>query len=267
MKTRENNPTVLVTGAAGGIGKSICEIFFKAGYRIIGVDRSETTDLPYEVLHFDISDLSRADADCELFYRRVEELAEGRLDALVNNAAIQIVKPVEAIDASDWAETLNTNLLAPFWLIQRFLPLLRAAKGCVVNIASIHTNVTKPEFSMYAASKGALVSLTRALAVELAPDVRVNTVIPAATDTPMLRAGFEGNQDRLDVLGSYHPLGRIAQPAEVAQVALFLAGPQAIFVTGSAINVDGGIGACLHDPVAVRSMCKMRSETGNVKKY
>jgi NAD(P)-dependent dehydrogenase (short-subunit alcohol dehydrogenase family) len=253
METRrEDMPTVLVTGAAGGIGKAICEVFFEAGYRVIGVDRREIAGLPYEVLHFDISGLGRGDAACESFYRRVGELAEGHLDALINNAAIQIVKPIEAITASDWTETLDTNLLAPFWLIQQFLPLLRAAKGCVVNIASVHAMVTKSEFTVYATSKGALVSLTRALSIELAPDVRVNAVIPAATDTPMLRDGFGDNVEGLRVLGDYHPLKRIARAEEVAQIALFLASPKASFMTGAAVSVDGGIGACLHDPVVAR---------------
>ena len=244
-------PTVLVTGAAGGIGKAICQVFLEEGYRVIGVDCRKTAKLPYELLHFDVSRLSHADAACEAFCRRVEELSDGHLDTLINNAAIQIVKPVQEIAAVDWDVTLATNLMAPFWLVQRFLPMLRAAKGSVVNIASIHATVTKPEFTLYATSKGALVALTRSLAVELAPDVRVNAVLPAATDTPMLRAGFKDNMDGLQLLGDYHPLGRIAQPEEVAQVALFLASPQACFVTGAMVNVDGGIGACLHDPVIV----------------
>lgn len=244
--------TVLVTGAARGIGKSICEVFSEAGYRVIGVDRCETAGSPYEMLHFDISHLGHDDAAAEPFYRRVEELAMGHLDALVNNAAIQIVKPIETITAADWVETLETNLLAPFWLIRRFLPMLRAISGSVVNIASIHATVTKPKFAVYAASKGALVSLTRALAIELAPEVRVNAVIPAATDTPMLRAGFGENTEGLRKLGNYHPLGRIARPEEVARVVLFLASPQASFITGATVNVDGGIGVCLHDPVVAR---------------
>ena len=245
---RNTMPTVLVTGAAGGIGKAICQVFLEKGYKVIGVDCRKTAKLPYEVLHFDVSRLSHADATCESFCRRVEEFAGGHLDTLINNAAVQIVKPIQRITAADWDVTLATNLLAPFWLIQRFLPMLRAAKGNVVNIASIHATVTKPEFALYATSKGALITLTRSLAIELAPDVRVNAVVPAATDTQMLRDGFGDNVDGLQVLGDYHPLGRIAQPEEIAQVALFLAAPQASFVTGAMVNVDGGIGVCLHDP-------------------
>jgi NAD(P)-dependent dehydrogenase (short-subunit alcohol dehydrogenase family) len=101
---------------------------------------------------------------------------------------------------------------------------------------------------MYATSKAALVTLTRSLAVELAPEVRVNAVNPAATDTSMLRAGFKDNSTGLQILGDYHPLKRIAQPEEIAKVSLFLASPQASFMTGAIVNVDGGISGCLHDP-------------------
>ena len=87
--------TVLVTGAAGGIGKAICDVFYRADYRVIGVDRQATENLPYEVLDYDISRLAHANTSRELFYRRVEELCQGRMDALVNNAAIQIVKPMQ----------------------------------------------------------------------------------------------------------------------------------------------------------------------------
>ena len=249
MKTkRYKMPSVVVTGAAGGIGESICEVFHEAGYHVIGIDCQPVKDVPYEMLCFDISNLDIRDSSVESFYRRVEELVGGELSALINNAAIQILKPIEKITAVDWRETLDVNLLAPFWLTQRFLPLLRATRGSVVNISSIHAMLTKQDFAVYATSKGALVSLTRALAVELAPDVRVNSILPAATDTPMLRSGFKENPSGFDELAKYHPVGRIADPKEVAELALFLAGKNAGFITGSALNVDGGIGICLHDP-------------------
>jgi len=252
-RKRKNNRTALVTGAAGGIGQAICEVFIEAGYEVIGVDRRRTGNRPYKILNFDISKFGTGAEECETFCEQVEQMTDGGLDVLVNNAATQIVKPIEEITPQDWDITLQTNLLAPFWLIQRFLPQLRAAKGCVVNIASIHANVTKPRFTVYATSKGALVALTRVLAIELAPDVRVNAVIPAATDTPMLRAGFGDNIAGLKALASYHPLGRIAKAREIANVTLFLAGPLASFMTGSALSVDGGIGACLHDPVSTEA--------------
>jgi NAD(P)-dependent dehydrogenase (short-subunit alcohol dehydrogenase family) len=244
--------TVLVTGAAGGIGQSICDVFHQAGHNVIGVDRLAVSDRAYEMLQFDISTLVDGGFEVESFCQRVEEISAGKLDTLVNNAAVQVVKPIEDILPEDWDKTLGTNLLAPFWLIQRFLSHLRKAKGSVVNIASIHSTATKSEFSVYATSKGALVAMTGALSIELAPDVRVNAVVPAATDTPMLRAGFEGNPEGLETLGSYHPIGRIALPSEIATVVKFLASPDASFMTGSVVNVDGGIGRCLHDPVVAR---------------
>ncbi|MBD3167749.1 SDR family oxidoreductase [bacterium] len=243
--------TVLVTGAAGGIGQAVCELFHEIGYHVIGVDRKRNGSVPYRLLHHDIG-LCHENGRCETFYREVEDLCEGELHALVNNAAAQVVKPVEELTRSDWDITLQTNLLAPFWLTRRFLPLLRRARGSVVNMASIHANVTKSEFVAYATSKGALISLTRAMAVELAPDVRVNAILPAATDTPMLRAGFEGSEEKMEQLGAYHPLGRIAEASEVARVARFLASDEASFITGSTLSVDGGIGAVLHDPVVAR---------------
>lgn len=244
--------TALITGALGGIGQSLCQAFRNGGYEVIGVDRAASPTDSAGVLGFDIAGLKRREPDAVGGCERVRTLLDGKLDVIVNNAAVQVVKPVDELTSVDWDLTLDTNLLAPFFLVQEFLPELRHARGSVVNIASIHASVTKSQFTAYATSKGALVSMTRALAIELAPEIRVNAIIPAATDTPMLRAGFENNPAGLQALGLYHPLGRIADPAEIASVALFLASPAASFVTGSAINVDGGIGACLHDPVVAR---------------
>jgi NAD(P)-dependent dehydrogenase (short-subunit alcohol dehydrogenase family) len=118
----------------------------------------------------------------------------------------------------------------------------------VVNIASVHAQLTKPGFAAYATSKSALVGLTRSLAVDLEGVVRVNCISPGATGTPMLVAGFEGREEALSQLGQCHPLGRIAAPEEVARVAVFLASDDASFIDGAVLDVDGGIGARLHDP-------------------
>jgi len=244
--------SVVVTGAAGGIGRAICTAFADAGFRVIGIDAREEADLPCELLPFDVRAFAGGGEACEELCSRIQELSKGSLDGLVNNAALQLKQPIEQATPEDWDAILQTNLLAPFWATRRLLPLLRAAQGSVVNVASIHAYATKPGFTLYATSKGALVTLTRALALELAPEVRVNAVLPAATDTPMLRAGLGSRDDVLDSLGRYHPLGRIADPAEVARVVLFLAGPESGFITGAELRVDGGIGALLHDPEACR---------------
>ena len=244
---------VLITGAAGGIGKSLCEVFHRHGYLVLGIDKNKVEEsLSYKTLCFDISVLGKGDLKEKVFFSKIKQIFNGGIAVLVNNAAVQVVKKLADITPQDWQSTLDTNLLAPFWLIQRFRSELKKNNGSIINIASIHSVLTKGEFSVYATSKGALVSMTRALSIELAPDIRVNAVIPAATDTPMLRAGFKGNLKKMNELGHYHPLNRIAKPEEVAKVVLFLAGEESSFITGTALNIDGGIGSVLHDPVVAR---------------
>ncbi len=250
--------TAIITGAASGIGKAIGELFHKNGYRVVGIDRQSNTQLPFKIIQYDISQCSENNNP---MIQAQLEIAQGGVDVLVNNAAVQIVKPIEQVTDDDWETTLKTNVLAPFWLIRYLLPSLRRNRGCVVNIGSIHARLTKADFSLYAVSKGALLTMTKALAVELAPQVRVNAILPAATDTPMLRAGFLGKDDALAELADYHPLGRLAAPEEIAQAVYFLASDQAGFITGTALEIDGGIGSLLHDPENFKSGSQARRLT------
>jgi NAD(P)-dependent dehydrogenase (short-subunit alcohol dehydrogenase family) len=126
---------------------------------------------------------------------------------------------------------------------------LEVAAGAVVNIASIHATLTKPEFVAYATSKAALVGMTRDMAVELGKRVRVNAICPGAIDTDMLRAGFEGKEHEFRLLEKAHPTGSIGTPDDVAKLAVFLASPNNAFFTGGVYSIDGAIGARLHDPV------------------
>ncbi|MCG8572854.1 MAG: SDR family oxidoreductase [Spirochaetes bacterium] len=244
---------IIITGAAGGIGVAFCDVFHNAGYKVIAIDRRPIDYAhPYKFINFDISKLGTTSNEVKEFYEKIKSHIDDGLTGLINNAAIQIVKDIEDVNQDDWLSTLNSNLLAPYWLIQQFLPQLRRAKGSVINIASIHANLTKAKFCLYATSKGAMVTMTRALALELAPEIRVNAIVPAATDTPMLRAGFKGDLDGLAELGRYHPLHRIADAEEVAKVGLYLVSNNSSFITGTTINVDGGIGSVLHDPATNR---------------
>jgi len=242
--------TALITGALGGIGQALCAEFQRAGYFVIGTDRHEGTCACNAFLHVDIRDLYTSKAVREKLVADVQAITTTNgLAVLVNNAAIQILNKTDNIQISDWDATLETNLIAPFLLLQALLPDLERAKGSVVNIASIHSVATKPTFVCYATSKAALVGMTRALAVDLGPRVRVNAINPAATATPMLLAGFEGKSKEFDELAKKHPLERIAQPWEVAKTAIFLASEDAAFITGACLHIDGGIGGRLHDPV------------------
>jgi NAD(P)-dependent dehydrogenase (short-subunit alcohol dehydrogenase family) len=240
----------LITGALGGIGVALCEEFRRAGYYVIATDRKEGECACDHFLNLDVCELYHSDEKRLAVQKTLEPfLAESGLYVLVNNAATQILNRTDDIRIADWDETLQTNLIAPFLLSQMFLPEIERAKGSVINIASIHSVATKPGFVCYATSKAALVGLTRSMAVDLGPRVRVNAINPAATATPMLLAGFAGRSKELDELAKKHPLERIAQPWEVAKTALFLASSDAAFITGVCLNIDGGIGGRLHDPM------------------
>jgi NAD(P)-dependent dehydrogenase (short-subunit alcohol dehydrogenase family) len=243
-----NNKTVLITGAAGGIGHALCEAFSLAEYKVIATDIFEPENVVCD--KFIITDLKLFCRD--KYYRddfiKNLQLSEYHLSTLVNNAATQILNSTEELSIDDWQETLEVNLLAPFFLTQALLLPLEKHHGSVVNIGSVHATATKQRFIAYATSKSALAGLTHALAVDLGQRIRVNTINPAAVETPMLLDGFKGKESLYQELASMHPLGRIAQPSEIAQVALFLASEKASFISGTTINVDGGILSRLHDP-------------------
>ena len=168
----------------------------------------------------------------------------------MNNAAHQVVSNFEGLTNADWRTTMDTNVHAPFALTQLFLPELKSGRGSVVNVASIHANLTKPGFVAYASSKGALVSLTKSLAVDLGPcGVRCNAILPAAISTPMLMDSFKADPKAYSRLAELHPVGRIGTPGEVAEFVAFLAGDGAGFITGSALAIDGGMGGRLQDPL------------------
>jgi NAD(P)-dependent dehydrogenase (short-subunit alcohol dehydrogenase family) len=143
---------------------------------------------------------------------------------------------------------MDVNLISPFLLTQGFLSELENASGSVVNIASIHAQLTKPRFSAYSTSKSALVGLTRALAIELGGRVRVNAIAPAAISTPMLEAGFADDYESLKKLATCHPSGMIGTPEDVARAALYFAETKSMFLNGAILGIDGGIGSRLHDP-------------------
>ncbi|MCU0394198.1 MAG: SDR family oxidoreductase, partial [Thermoflexibacter sp.] len=170
-----------------------------------------------------------------------------KLDLLINNAAVQLLSPTETNALADWYETMNVNLTAPMLLSQLFLPMIEKEGGSIINIASIHQQLTKPRFVSYATSKSALVGLTKAMAVDLQGRIRVNCISPAAIETDMLRAGFNHDEDALNALKKLHPVQRIGYPEEVARLALFLASEQAKFINGANLQLDGGISSVLHD--------------------
>ncbi|MGY0797598.1 SDR family NAD(P)-dependent oxidoreductase [Lysobacter sp. A286] len=242
---------VIVTGAAGGIGQALVRAFTDAGRLVIA------TDIVPQVAglvcgHYIACDLARTVTDpgyAAQTFAGIRAVLDSRpLEVLVNNAAVQVLGPLESLDLDTWRHTLDVNLLAPFLWAQAFLPELEAERGCVLNISSIHAHLTKPGFVAYATSKAALSGMTRAMAVELGGRVRVNAIEPAAIATRMLREGFVDNLEGLAQLESCHPAGRIGTPDEVATLAVMIANRALGFMHGACVRLDGGIGSVLHDP-------------------
>jgi NAD(P)-dependent dehydrogenase (short-subunit alcohol dehydrogenase family) len=239
---------VLVTGAARGLGKQIARALHVRGASVA------LNDLKDEAIAAAVSDLGggprlaavEADiatvAGCE---RAVHAAVErfGRLDVLVNNAAINLEMPISAHTEEIWDRHVDTILKGSFFCARAAISALRASRGNIVNIASelglypIVNNVA------YCAAKGGVVNLTRALAIELAPDIRVNCIAPGAMDTELMRDCAEASGDVAAYYRHYqnfNPLKRIAKPAEVAESVVFVASAAAAFMTGAIIPVDGG---------------------------
>ncbi len=242
---------VLITGAGGGIGVALCLAFRAAGYRVIATDGTRRDCECDGFVVLDLAQLVNDDTVREAFRVEVEAALLGvPLRVIVNNAAVQTLGDSAALALPAFRHSLDVNVLAPFALVASFLDSLSAQQGVVINIGSVHAQLTKPGFLAYAVSKAALAGLTRSLALDLAPrGVRVNEIRPGATATPMLLAGFADDAEALAEVAGMQPLGRLAAPAEIAAMAVFLASRDAAFITGTAVQVDGGIAARLHDPL------------------
>ncbi len=243
---------VLVTGCNGGIGKALCREFSAAGYLVFGTDMHAERNVDCDrYLSCDLSSLAFDTTAQRRFQDAVSSMADEQsaaLAAIINNAAVQITGSLEELSVADFQLCQQVNVVAPFVLAKLFDVPLRQAKGTMINIGSIHSRLTKPAFAAYSTSKAALSGLTRALALEYSGEVTVNTISPAATRTEMLLAGFKGQPEKYNELASCHPVGRIAEPEEIAYLALFLCSENARFITGADFPIDGGIGGRLHDP-------------------
>lgn len=247
-----NKKTLLITGAAGGIGRASVHLFAQKGWRVIGVDRNEFGDGFPENGLFIQSNIAHPE-EMQAIFEKAHAFTE-TLNALVNNAAMQIAKPLIETTVEEWDGVMASNLRSAFIGMKLAYPLLKMDGGAVVNVSSVHAIQTSVNIAAYAASKGGLLALTRAMAIEFAPDnIRVNAVLPGAVDTPMLRAGLSRGhlggtdvQQRLDNLAKKTVNGKVGKPQEIANAIYFLAdNEQSSFMTGQALVVDGGATARL----------------------
>jgi NAD(P)-dependent dehydrogenase (short-subunit alcohol dehydrogenase family) len=247
----------LITGGAQGIGRGAAEVIAEAGGSVavcaLEADRVDETVSAIRAAGGDAFGVVANVTDRESIAAAVASTVDryGHLDALVTSAGIQRYGTVVDTDERTWDDVFAVNVKGVYLAAQAALPhLRRTGNGAVVAISSVQAHVVQSAVAAYAASKGAVNALVRAMAIDEAPHgVRVNAVCPGAVDTPMLRASARqfsdgtdaGVQALVDEWGRSHPLGRVATPREIGEVVAFLAGPRATFVTGEDIRVDGGL--------------------------
>ncbi len=241
----------LITGAGSGLGRGIARTLAEQGAAVVINDIREEAARETERLIsqdgssaaaaiFDISDPAGAKAAVETALH-----AFGRLDVLVNNAGRQLIRDAADIEPEEWRGLMSVNLDAAYLCSKYAIPALTRTRGSIINVSSVHAQATIRTFAAYAASKAALLGLTRGMALECAPlGIRVNAISPGAIETPLLQEFFNASADpelaRQEALKS-EPIGRFGTPADIGNLVAFLASDAASFITGAEILIDGGM--------------------------
>ncbi|RJP33098.1 MAG: SDR family oxidoreductase [Actinobacteria bacterium] len=251
----EGRSLAMVTGAASGIGRAAAELFARNGYDVAVMDIAEAVqetaaaaEAEGAACHSARGDVAE-EKDVASFVHDVADRF-GRIDVLVNNAGVVLVKPVEEIGVDEFRRVVNINLGGIFLFCKHVVPVMKGQRaGAIVNMGSVSGHVGQVDHSVYGASKGAVISFTRAIAWELAPHgIRVNSLSPGSVDTPMLRGDIDIESRRTGLpyeevkkmREAEQAFKRWASPLEIAEAVYFLASEKASFITGADLLVDCG---------------------------
>jgi NAD(P)-dependent dehydrogenase (short-subunit alcohol dehydrogenase family) len=253
--SKSKKQVAVVTGAANGIGEAVARLFSRKGYTVVMLDISERGKQVSDEIKAGGGDCIfwkcdvASEKDVAASVKKIVKLY-GRIDVLNNNAGIVLVRPLEEIRWEEYQRVVDVNLGGIFLFCKHVIPVMKKQKsGSIVNMGSVSGHVGQVDHSLYGATKGAIIALTRALAWELAPwKIRVNSVSPGSVDTPMLRSDIKIESAKTGK--SYNEVKKLregeqafkrwADPSEIAESIFFLAGDAASFITGSDLLVDCG---------------------------
>ena len=243
----DDSRTVIVTGGAYGIGRALVRRFAQAGDRVVIADihgergRQLVESVPGALFHQ--TDLQKEEEIVNLVNFTIQRF--GTVDVLCSNAGIESYRRADQYSSGDWSAIIDTNLRAAFLTAKYAFEYLRQRAGSIVFTSSVQALANERNISVYASSKAGLLGLMRGMALDFAPHrVRVNAVCPGATQTGMMETAFASEPDpegALQALNSKIPLGRIGTPEDIANAVFFLASPQASYITGTYLVVDGGL--------------------------
>ena len=245
---RLENKTALITGAASGIGRGIAGAYAREGADVWVADRDrQAGEAVVEEIaarggraRFELVDVSRADAVQALMER--VRASSGTLDILVANAGIMICKTLEETSEEDWDRLHGINLRGMFLTIKYGAPLVRRPGGVILTTGSIDGMYGAPENAAYAATKGGIIAMSKAAALDYARvGIRLNCLCPGWIDTPINDLYFKDNPEEKEKAARLHPIGRLGTPEDIANAALFLATDEASFIVGLPLVVDGGM--------------------------
>jgi len=237
---------IIVTGGVQGIGKVISQQLLKNDFSVsvFEIDKEAIGEFKTETNSEDIAFFKTDVSDEESVQKSIIASVErfGNISGLINNAAIQIDKPVTELTLDEWNRVIGTNLTGTFLCSKHTAPFLKKSKGNIINISSTRAFQSEPNTEAYSASKGGILALTHTLAISLGPEIRVNCISPGWIDVSGIKKKSKSNQIELSEADHLqHPAGRVGKPEDIANMVLFLLNPENDFITAQNFIIDGGM--------------------------